>query len=157
MAPRNKRTKACILEDVKSLAIEYYETTGRPLGVTGEIAEFEAATKLNLELADARTAGYDATREAGGCNEKIQIKGRRIAGEGSLYKGRVSKIDLNQPFDFVVLVLMNDSYETKEIWEAPRDKVENRLSVPGSRARNERGSLGISQFRSIAKRLWPLQ
>jgi hypothetical protein len=32
-----------LLHEVKSLAREYYELTGKPLGVTGEIAEYEAA------------------------------------------------------------------------------------------------------------------
>lgn len=32
-----------VLREVKVLAREYYELTGRPLGVTAEIAEYEAA------------------------------------------------------------------------------------------------------------------
>lgn len=43
-----------ILRDVKALAVEYYKATGKPLGVTGEMAEYEAAEKLGLELAEAR-------------------------------------------------------------------------------------------------------
>ena len=154
MVQTPERSQEAILADVKRLAVEYYEATGRPLGVTGEVAEFEAATKLKLELAGTRTAGYDATRESEGRLEKVQVKGRRLAGAGSLYRGRVSKIDLTKPFDSVVLVLLNENYEAMEIWEAPRDKVESRLSDPGSKSRNDRGSLGISQFKSIAERVW---
>lgn len=139
---------------MRSLAVEYYNVAGRPLGVTGELAEFEAAEKLGLELADARTPGYDATRKVKGRIECIQVKGRRISGN-NLYRGRVSKIDLGQPFDTVVLVLMNEDYEAMEIWEAPRDKVEARLIAPGSKARNERSQMGISQFVSIAEKVWP--
>ena len=69
------RTEAEILADVKRLAVEYYELTEKPLGVTGEVAEVAAAEKLGLELAPARTEGYDATRPGG---ERVQIKGRRI-------------------------------------------------------------------------------
>lgn len=152
--PNNKRDQKAILEDVKRLAIEYYTTTERPLGVTGEIAEFEASEKLGLQLAEARTAGYDATREVNGGLVRVQIKGRRVVGP-KLYKGRVSKIDLSQSFDTVVLVLMGENYETVEIWEAPRDLVEARLKAPGSKSRNERSSLDISQFKSIAQRVWP--
>lgn len=43
-----------ILHDVKALAIEYDAATGKPLGVTGEIAEVEAARLLGLHLAEAR-------------------------------------------------------------------------------------------------------
>jgi len=37
------RSESEILADVRALAVEYYELTGKPLGVTGEIAEFEAS------------------------------------------------------------------------------------------------------------------
>jgi len=49
-----------ILDDAKKLAQEYRTLTGKPLGVTGEIAEYEAARILGLELTPARQAGYDA-------------------------------------------------------------------------------------------------
>ena len=39
-----------ILAAVKPLAAEYYRLTGKPLGVTGEIAEYIAAKLLGLEL-----------------------------------------------------------------------------------------------------------
>lgn len=149
------RTPSEILADVKRLAAEYYLATGKPLGVTGEIAEIEAAKKLGLDLAGARTAGFDATREVNGRIDKVQIKGRRIMPGSAKYRGRVPKINLDQPFDSVVLVLMNEEYEAVEIWEAPRGAVHQRLSEPGSRSRNERGSMGISQFRSIASLVWP--
>lgn len=38
------------------LAAEYYRLTGKPLGVTGEVAEYVAAETLGLVLADARPA-----------------------------------------------------------------------------------------------------
>jgi len=37
-----------ILAAVKPLAAEYYRLTGKPLGVTGEIAEYLAAELLGL-------------------------------------------------------------------------------------------------------------
>ena len=40
-----------ILAEVKRLAVEYYRLTGKPLGVTGEVAEYVAAETLNLNLA----------------------------------------------------------------------------------------------------------
>ena len=149
------RTEKEILHDVKKLAVEYYERTGKPLGVTGEIAEVEAAEKLGLELVEARATGFDATRRKGRRTETVQIKGRRILSGKPRYAGRVSKIDLGKPFDVVALVLLDERYEAIEIWEAPRDAVEARITAPGSKARNERGSLGISQFKSIARRVWP--
>ena len=48
------RTPGQILRDVKALALEYHQVTGKPLCVTGKITEFEAARVLGLRLADAR-------------------------------------------------------------------------------------------------------
>ncbi len=38
-----------IIAEAKRLSREYYQLTGKPLGITGEIAELEAADKLGLE------------------------------------------------------------------------------------------------------------
>ena len=60
MLSYDARIKA-ILAAVKPLVVEYYALTGKPLGVTGEVAEYVAAETLgDLELVEARTAGYDA-------------------------------------------------------------------------------------------------
>ncbi len=148
-----QRPLKALLADITALAVEYYELTGKPLGVTGEVAECVASATLKLELAPARSAGFDAIRHVGGGQQKIQIKGRwKKAGEKW---GRVSRIDTSKEFDAVMLVLMKGKYELAEIWEAPREKVIERLSAPGSRARNERGAMGVSQFKSIAKKVWP--
>lgn len=50
-----------ILAGAKKAATAYYELTGKPLGITGEIAECQAAKLLGLQLAEARPPGYDAT------------------------------------------------------------------------------------------------
>lgn len=52
-----------ILAAVKLLAAEYYRLTGKPLGVTGEVAEYVAADLLSLKLAPPRTKGFDAIRQ----------------------------------------------------------------------------------------------
>jgi uncharacterized protein DUF6998 len=139
-----------ILAAVKPLAAEFYRLTGKPLGVTGEIAEFVAAEKLGLKLADARTPGYDALRGT----ERIQIKGRAYGAKANPSQ-RMSRIKLDAPCDTVLLVLLdNETLDPREMWEAPYEKVCERLSRPGSKAR-ERGALGVSTFKSIARRVWP--
>ncbi|SEW30879.1 hypothetical protein SAMN05444851_2922 [Aliiroseovarius sediminilitoris] len=150
--PKSTRSEIAILEEVKSLAVEYYQLTGKPLGVTGEIAEMEAARLLGLELAEARTAGFDAYRTRKDGKEKIQIKGRWKK-DGTSW-GRVSKINTDQEFDAVQLVLMHGNYDVFEIWEASRSDIVERLDAPGSRARNERRSMGVSQFKTIADLVW---
>ena len=140
------RTVKDILRDVKALAVEYYKATGKPLGVTGEMAEYEAAEKLGLELAEARSPGWDALRG----KEKIQIKGRWKQ-DGKKW-GRTPSINTDKEFDTVALILMKGEYEVAEIWEAQRQPIIDRLDAPGSKARNDRRAMSVSQFKSIAKR-----
>jgi hypothetical protein len=65
-----------ILREAKRLAQEYRRLTGKPLGVTGEVAEYEAARILGVKLTPARQSGYDAIEEKDGTIRKLQIKGR---------------------------------------------------------------------------------
>lgn len=67
---------------------------------------------------------------------------------------KLGKIQINKEWDIVVLVLLDKSMEPVEIYEADRKSVVNALIVPGSKARNERGQLSISKFKSIGKKVW---
>jgi hypothetical protein len=143
-----------ILATAKPLAAEYYRLTGKPLGITGEIAEYVAAETLGLELAPPRTKGFDAVRKTEAGGERIQIKGRAY-GENTNPGQRVGAIKRGSPCDRVLLVLLdNRTLEPREMWEAPIAKVEERLSLPGSKAR-ARGALAVSEFKRIAERVWP--
>jgi hypothetical protein len=52
------------------------------------------------------------------------------------------------------LVLLDENFEAKEIYEADRAALFKALSEPGSKARNERGQLGITKFMTIGKPRW---
>lgn len=140
-----------ILASAKDLASRYKKLTGKPLGITGEIAEVSAAKILNLKLAEARTAGYDAI---GSDKRKIQIKGRCLP-ENPKPGQRLGSIRLEHEWDTVLLVLMNQYFEVTEMWEAQRAKVESAILKPGSKARNERGALSVSKFKQISTQVWP--
>ncbi|KPU61961.1 hypothetical protein AN403_6059 [Pseudomonas fluorescens] len=142
-----------ILRDAKVLAGRYYHFTGKPLGVTGEVAEYEAARILNLELELARQAGFDVTEIRDGVTLKVQIKGRYFPNP-RLRGGRLGAIDLNQSFDTVLLVLLDADYNAFQINEAHRSAVEALLTRRGSKARNDRGSVGTSQFKAISTLRW---
>lgn len=146
-----------VLKDAKKVAKRYKELTGRPLGITGEMAEFTAVKLLKLDMAEVRQSGYDATRFHKGKKIKIQIKGRCLpkkpnpgARIGSI------KLDKEKEWDIVVLVLLDEDLEPTEIYEADRTSITKALLAPGSKARNERGALGISKFKSIGKKVWPV-
>jgi hypothetical protein len=142
-----------VIAQVKQLAIEYRRLTGRPLGITGEVGEYEAARLLNLKLAPARQPGYDGMGPNG---QRFQIKTRCLL-KGSKASQQVGGIKLNNDWDATLLVLLDDDLNPIEIWEAQRDAVTRELERPGSRARNERGALDVRKFISIAERAWPLR
>lgn len=136
-----------IIEAAKLLAREYRSFTGKPLGITGEVGEFEAANLLDLDLAPARTPGYDAVDEAG---KRYQIKTRRLADYPKPGQ-RIGAIKLEQAWDAALLVLLNENFDPVEIHEAERPEVEGALTAPGSKARNHRGQLSVSKFKSIGR------
>jgi hypothetical protein len=144
-----------ILQQVKRLAQEYRALTGKPLGVTGEVAEYEAARLLGLELTAARHEGYDAVERANGVSRKLQIKGRCLQPQSKPGQ-RLGRIDVSKDWDAILMVLLDANLEATRIYEAERDAVIGALAAPGSRARNERGALGVNKLKAIGRLRWPL-
>jgi hypothetical protein len=147
-----ERAVLALLRQAKKIAVKYYKLTRKSLGVTGEIAEYEAANKLKLKLTDARNPGFDAF---GLNNKRFQIKGRAVS-SADRYRGRVPSIKRTSKFDSVLLVLLDKStLDALEIWKMDRRRVFNILERDGSKARNERGQMGIRQFKAKSKLVWP--
>ena len=139
-----------ILAAVRLLAVEYYRLTGRPLGVTGEVAEYVAAETLGLKLAPPRTPGYNALRGT----ERTQIRGR-AHGEKTNSGQKMGRINTEDPCDTVLLVVLdNATLEPREMWDAPIKAVKKCLAQPGPQAR-ARGVLSIPEFTQIARKVWP--
>lgn len=139
-----------VIRDAKEIAKRYRNLTGKPLGITGEVGEFTAAELMNLRLTGARQPGYDAVASDG---HHIQIKARCIL-PGSKRSQRLGSIRLKHEWETVMLILMDCDFEPLEIYEAERPDIERELNRPGSKARNVRGSLGVSKFKSIALLVW---
>jgi len=74
-----------------------------------------------LELAEARTAGYDATDLSG---RRIQIKARSIPREKKLVGQRIVSIRLDHEWDVVLLVIMDDRFDVRWIYKASRSAIE---------------------------------
>lgn len=147
---RRAKTRS-LIKAAKRLGRQYYALTGRPLGVTGEIAEHEAFRLLKLEPVPPRQLGYDAIRRSkSGRRIRLQIKSRCYDQEPGQ---RMPPINLKKPWDRVLLVILNRDLDPVEILEAPRSAVERKVKKPGSKARN-RGALAVSQFRAIAQQVW---
>src|SRR5436190_11176605 len=137
-----------ILGEAKRLAREYRELTGKPLGVTGEVAEYEAARILGLTLTPARQAGHDAIEMADGGARRLQIKGRCML-EGGRPGQRLGSINLeHEDWDAVLMVLLDERLDATEIYEADRRAVEAAL------AGHARTDMAIHKFRSIGTARW---
>jgi len=142
-----------ILGSARRLATRYYNLTGRPLGITGEVAEYEAVRLLRLERSPVRQAGYDAIRRRRGRVTKLQVKARCIL-DPSKPGQRIGQIRLDREWDKVLLVILDRHLDPVEILEAGRAAVMRALLRPGSKARNKRGALALNQFKRIARRIW---
>jgi hypothetical protein len=62
-------------------------------------------------------------------------------------------LKLDKEWDAVVLVLMNEDFETQEIYMASRDEVEEELATLDSKRQN-RGAMTVARFKYVAKLVW---
>lgn len=143
-----------LMSQTRKLAAEYRQMTGQPLPVTAEIANFDAARLLGLEVIQPPPGGYDAV----GLEEprkglRFLIKGRAIFDEK---KGgqRIGQLKLDQAWDAVLLVLLDESYEPFEIYEAKRDAINAAMEEAAESNRNKRGAMSVARFRHIAELVW---
>jgi len=144
-----------LISQARQLAADYRRTMGKPLpGVSNEIALHDAIRLLELVPVDKSVGGYDATdphRE----DKRIQIKSRTIFDE-NIGNQRIGQIKLDQDWDSVVLVLMDEDYEPFEIYEAERDDLLEYVGKSSS-SRAKRGILSVSRFRIISRLAWTVE
>jgi hypothetical protein len=116
----------------------------------------EAAPILGVELTPARQAGYDAVERTNGRIRRLQIKGRCLL-DNCKPGQRLGSIRVEKEWDAVLMVLLDQNFDAVEIFEAERAAIVPVLAAPGSRARNERGAMAVSdECRSVCTcaRLW---
>lgn len=143
-----------LISQARQLAAEYRRTTGKSLpGISNEIAEHDAIRLLNLEQVEGASAvgGYQATDPARG-GKRIQIKSRTIFNENKSGQ-RIGQIKVDQPWDSVVLVLLNEAYEPYEIYEAERDELLDQIAKVNS-SRSKRGAISVARFKIIGQLVW---
>jgi len=141
-----------LIGQARRLAAEYRRAMGKPLpGISSEIAEHDAIRLLGLTPKADSIGGYDAT-DPERDNKRIQIKSRTIF-EESKSGQRIGQVKLDQPWDSVVLVLMDEEYEPYEIYEAERDEIEEFMKRSSS-SRAKRGALSVARFKIIGRLAW---
>jgi len=142
-----------LIAQTRKLAVEYKQATGKSLPVTNEIAIHDVIRLMDLEPVAASDVGYDAiglTGERDG--RKIQIKGRTIL-SNSKSSQRIGQIKMDQDWDSVMLILMDDSYQPIEIFEALRSQILETVDKANTKRRN-RGALSVGKFKMIAQLVW---
>jgi hypothetical protein len=143
-----------LISEARRLAAEFRRTTGKPLpGVSGEIAEHDAARLLDLTLCEDRTQGYDAIGSGSRDGKRIQIKARVIFDEEKSGQ-RVGQLKLEQDWDSVLLVVMDENYEPVEIREAERDEILDAMDDAGGSRRKKRGAMSVARFKILSQLVW---
>lgn len=142
-----------LVAEARKLASEYRKATGKPLGISSEIAEFDAAHLLNLELVRDSAIGYDAIGKGAREGKRIQIKGRAVFDEKKS-GARIGHVKAEQAWDLLVLVIMNEEYEPIEIYECDRDTVLAAVDESAGSARNKRGAMSLAKFKAISRLAW---
>ena len=140
-----------LIDEARELERRYRQLTGKPLGVSGEVGEYEAARILGLELAPPRAAGYDAT-DANGLT--YQIKTRALDAAGRKKSQQLGSIARGHTFDVLAVIVLDEILSPVEVWTADMANVEAALNEPGSKARNERRSLSLPKIRQIGQLAW---
>jgi len=141
-----------LMSEARRIAAEYRRATGKSLGISSEIARHDACRLLNLEPVES-SCGYDALETSVTPQQKIQIKGRVIfdATKSGL---RVGQLKLEQEWDAVVLVLLNDAFNTTEIYRANRQTIIEALEEGTSQSRAKRGAMSVNRFKRISTLVW---
>ena len=141
-----------LIAQARQLAADYRRAMGKPLpGISNEIAEHDAIRLLKLTPKPEGDTGYDAINPDQG-DKRIQIKSRTIFDERKSGQ-RIGQLKMDQDWDSVVLVLMDEEYEPYEIYEAERDDIEAFINESSS-GRAKRGAMSVARFKIIGRLAW---
>lgn len=138
-----------IVSEARRLAREYRVATGKTLPITTEIAINDAIRLLGLTPSDRGEQGFDATMRYRGEDLRVQIKGRVIFDEKRTGY-RLGQVKTEQPWDAILLVIMNGEFETDEIYLANRAEILDATE----KGKNKRGALSVARFKAIGELLW---
>ncbi len=143
-----------LMGEARRLAAEYRKATGQPLAISGEIAKYDAGRLLDLEVCTDPQLGYDAVGRSGRlAGKRLQIKGRAIFDES---KGgqRIGQLKMEQTWDGVAVVLMDEEFEPFEIYVASRDALIEAVKESEGSSRSKRGAMSVAKFKVIGEMVW---
>lgn len=140
-----------LMHETRQLAAKYRQATGNTLPVTGEIARYDVAKALDLDLIEDLSAGYDAIGKGDRDGLKILVKGRVIF-EDSQSSPRIGQVKPDGRWDNVVMVLFNDDYFPVEMYEASHEDITTALNDKPEK--KKRGAMSVAQFKIISELVW---
>jgi len=138
-----------LVEQARRLAYEYREATGKTLPITAEIAINDAIRILGLSPPAKDERGFDATMSYRGETLRAQIKGRVIFDERRSGH-RLGQLRAEQPWDVILLVIMNSVFVPEEIFLAYRNDIMDVLE----NSKNKRGAISVARFKIISELIW---
>ena len=140
-----------MIQKIREVALIFRERYGRNLA-TGFLGELYACKVLGLELAENPIQkGYDAAKDG----KKYQIKTRcSIKGSKVNLRGRIGKFR-DSDFDYALLVLLDDKYNLKEIWQAEAKNEKLKTAIKKDQTKNS--GMHIKTFIDIAQKFFPNQ
>lgn len=143
-----------LMEETRQLAARYRQTTGSVLPVTAEIARFDAARALNLQLEDDPAQTHDATGTGEQRDIKFVIKGRAVF-DPARSGQRIGQLNTRQDWDYALLVLFDADYQPDEIFQAHREDIAEALENRQGKQK-KRGAMSVAQFKIIGTRVWSM-
>lgn len=141
-----------LMREARKLAADYRRATGKPLGISTEIAVHDVIRLMGLIPAEPHAGGYDAIGTGSREGKYIQIKGRTLFGD-SKGSQRIGQIKAEQDWDSIMLILMDENYEPREIYEAGRSAILEAMADT-SASRAKRGAMSVGRFKAIGQRVW---
>ena len=141
-----------LMAEARKLAADYRKMTGKALGISSEIAVHDVIRLMNLVAVPVQQGGFDAIGRGDIEGKRIQIKGRTVSADGKQNK-RIGQIKVDQEWDSVMLVIMNEDYVALDIYEAERESILEAVGKSSAKRKN-RGALTVARFMHIAKHVW---
>lgn len=134
-----------LMEQARSLAADFRLSTGKTLPVGSEIALYDAGRLLGLQTVPEGIAGIDLVDPNQSC--RYQVKSRVIF-PGAKSAPRIGAINRAGDWTHVLLVVMNEAYDTVELHALDRDTALNEIE------KLKKNAMTVAKFKVLGQCLW---
>lgn len=141
------------MDETRRIASEYRQSTGNTLPVSAELAKYDAISLLGLKPVTEPERAVDAWMATPEGDRKVQVKGR-VVFDPKKSGYRVGQLNLDANWDILLLVIMNDRYETSEIYKVSREKILGVLSAARDQGQKSRGAISVKKVQAISEVCW---